>query len=75
MKFLQFKKYVQEDCHSCVSINGTMKSFACWLLLGDNTSLSHKNMAAKSVLSIQIVPHIPILRVCESIVTTLRVVV
>ena len=53
-----------------------MKSFACWLLLGDNTSLSHKkNMAAKSVLSIQIVPYIPILRVCEPIATTLRVVV
>ena len=53
-----------------------MKSFACWLLLGDNTSLSHKNnMAAKSVLSIQIVPYITILRVCEPIATTLRVVV
>ena len=75
MKFLQFQKYVQEDCRSCVSINGTMKSFACWLLLGDNTSLSHtKNMAAKSVLSIQIVPYIPILRVCEPIATTLRLV-
>ena len=36
------KKYVKEDCHSCVSINGTMMSFACWLLLGDNTSLSKK---------------------------------
>ena len=57
-------------------MNGTMKSFDCWLLLGDNTSLSHKNnMAAKSVLSIQIVPYIPILRVCEPIATTLRVVV
>ena len=32
-------------------------------------------MAAKSVLSIQIVPYIPILRVCEPIATTLRVVV
>ena len=42
MQFLQFKKYVQEDCRSCVSINGARGSFACWLLLGDNTSLSHK---------------------------------
>ena len=59
-----------------VSINGTRESFACWLLLGDNTSLSHKNnMAAKSVLSIQIVPYTPILCVCEPIATTLRVVV
>ena len=32
-------------------------------------------MAAKSVLSIQIVPYIPILCVCEPIATTLRVVV
>ena len=57
-------------------MNDTMKSFACWLLLGDNTSLSHKkNMAAKWVLSIQIVPYNPILRVCEPIATTLRVVV
>ena len=78
MQFLQFKKYVWEDCHSCVSMNDTMKSFACWLLLGDNTSLSHKkNMAAKSVLSIQIVPYTRILFlcVCEPIATTLRVVV
>ena len=54
-----------------------MKSFACLLLLGDNTSLSHKkkNMAAKSVLSMQIVPYTPILYVCEPIATTLRVVV
>ena len=76
MQFLQFKKYVSEDCRSCVSMNDTMKSFACWLLLGDNTSLSHKkNMAAKSVLSIQIVPYTHILCVCEPIATTLRVVV
>ena len=42
MQILQFKKYVWEDCRNCVSINGTRESFACWLLLGDNTSLSHK---------------------------------
>ena len=42
MKFLQFKKYVEGNGRSCVSVNSTMKSFACWLLLGDNTSLSHK---------------------------------
>ena len=51
MRFwIKFQKYILEDCHNCVSINGT-KSSACWLLLSDNTSLSHK----KSVLGIQVV--------------------
>ena len=49
MKFLRFKKYVLEDYRSCVSTNGTMKSFACWLLLGNNTSLSHKKKHGRQI--------------------------
>ena len=43
MQFVQFRKYVWEGCCNCVSVNGTMKLFARWLLqLRDNMSLSHK---------------------------------
>ena len=43
------KKYASEGCHNCVPINGTMKSFIHWLLLSDNTTLSHSYQIGSSV--------------------------